>query len=621
MKKKITITLTLVALILLAAVPAMATHGGLQPGEQITLEQNVPVNLVFIGYDQGSIDEGALLGELPGTYTPLVRFPQFYGLPGRDVGLDFTFDYNIHFANAWFEDRFFNYLEQIGQPDVMTSFQSDYNDQVNNVLDVEGPVLYLDGPTVERWLSTRSRYLGIDTRTGYTVFFINWFDRDDFQFHLYTKTDEPDPDTNYNFGEIRDSRKMIAWGGSHSRTWFYDLSAGPEAWTDNWNVDDPDLNGNGFEEYRMPPIWEYTSGGYRDPAALSSDLGLVTRFVAIDLLFTPSPLYDPLVTAPGLNGDKVAHIEMFEDDPADSGLNWIDAGVIYDELSAFEPYYSWQVNLEDNDPIDAGAERAYRIFNGILIDNDCWNAFGTPFAQLFCYFDANLGTYVPAYGSTDYVANVFAFNSTDANHPGGLLGFADDNWVDGTQSYVFQFDIPFFRSLGYGFSATTIHEVGHHIGLSHPHDGYDAELGLDFGASDGLYFAWSGNEADSVMHYLAMSNSFGQFNQDTMYRVEAAGYLNWANALAAAILADPDADTVAPLVSYADRQAARAIQSFNRWNYLAAATHAYTAYQTLADAADQLGLSTSFQALDIYNLIPDDAYVPHEGDPIRFPNN
>ena len=39
----------------------------------------------------------------------------------------------------------------------------------------------------------------------------------------------------------------------------------------------------------MPPIWEYASGGYRDAGALGYDMGLLTRYVAIDLLFAPSP--------------------------------------------------------------------------------------------------------------------------------------------------------------------------------------------------------------------------------------------------------------------------------------------------------------------------------------------
>ena len=106
-----------------------------------------------------------------------------------------------------------------------------------------------------------------------------------------------------NFAIERDSRKLIAWGGttpddeetglgSLHRIWFYDLSAGPEGWTDNWNVDDD-------YGYRMPPVWEYGNmAGYRPFDNLSGDLGKVTRYVGIDLLFTTSPLYKPAISPP-----------------------------------------------------------------------------------------------------------------------------------------------------------------------------------------------------------------------------------------------------------------------------------------------------------------------------------
>ena len=108
---------------------------------------------------------------------------------------------------------------------------------------------------------------GVDP-SKYTVFFINWYGRPDFKYHVYTKTDEPDPDTGYNFGLLRQSRKMIAWGGTAAddaeggpsataRVWFYDLSAGPEFWTDNWDITTADLDGDGALDYRMPPVWEY----------------------------------------------------------------------------------------------------------------------------------------------------------------------------------------------------------------------------------------------------------------------------------------------------------------------------------------------------------------------------
>jgi hypothetical protein len=227
----------------------------LRPGEFVVHEQVVPVNLVFIGYDNDQIDEQALLDALPATYSPVVRYPRFYGLAGREMGLRYRFRYTLQHKSQSFENEFFAFLTRTGTEGPLTQFQQQYNDQVKNVLDVAGPVLYIDGPTVERYLAGRT---GGDHR-GYTIFFINWYGRRDFRFHVYTKTDEPDPDTDYNFGILRESRKMIAWGGSVSRTWFYDLSAGPESWTNNWIVDDDQ------SEYHMPPLWEYRAGGYRPP--------------------------------------------------------------------------------------------------------------------------------------------------------------------------------------------------------------------------------------------------------------------------------------------------------------------------------------------------------------------
>ncbi len=622
MKKRLVLlfSVTLIASLILAG-PAAAYdgkgHGGLQPGETITYEQKIPINIVFIGYDRNTIDRNEILDQLPAAYAPVVRYPQFYGLPGRDMGLKFNFKYNFSFADSRFSTNFFRYLKQIGVPGDPTVFQTDYNDQINNVLDVAGPVLYIDAPSVEKWLARN-----LEQKQGYTIVFINWYSRPDFKFHLFTKTDEADPDTGYNFGEIRDSRKIIAWGGSYSRLWFYDLSAGPEAWTDNWNVDDPDLDGNAIEDYRMPPIWEYAANGYRDPSALSSDLGLVARFVGIDLLFTTSPLYDPLVTAPDAYGDKVVHINMLEDDPDSLGTDWIDTGLIRKQFAKFQPYYDWRTRLVDHNPIDPGAQRAFRIFADVLVEDDCWNDYLTTFAELFCYFDSNRAAYIPAYDEADYVAGIYAINTTGENLGSqfGLLGFADDNWVDGTQSYVFEFDSAEYRDIGYGFSTTTIHEGGHHFGMSHPHDGYDSEFGLDYGPGDDFYFAWSGDESNTIMHYMDLSIEFGQFDQDNMYRWEMAGYLNWSNALLADILAHPNSKKVKDNISKAENYAEQAIKSFDKWNYLDAAAKAHRAYDELAKAADKLGIETPTAAAGLLRIAPN-LNVPHEGDPIRFPDN
>jgi hypothetical protein len=433
---------------------------------------------------------------------------------------------------------------------------------------------------------------------------VNWYGRPDFKFHVYEKTDEPDPDTRHNFG-LNESRRMVAWGGSSGRAWFYDLSAGPEAWAGSWNVDDDDLDGDGFRDARLPPIWEYADTGYSPPDWLGNDLGVVTRFVAINLLFTSSPLYDPMVTAPGAGGSKVAHVAMFEDDDdaATSGLNSFDAALMRAQLRELQPYYHWRVGESVTDPIDAPAKAALDTFRTFWTGEfvpGCWQAFGMPLAQLFCYFFENQETYFPPYRPNDYVAKVAAFNTLTRI---GFIGMADDNWTDGMQSFSYVFHDPVLRSAGYGFTATGVHEVGHHVGLSHPHDGYDSEwseeLGwpFDYIATGPLYFIWAGDESDTTMSYLETAQGFGVFDRDNAHRWETAGYLNWSNALAEAVLAHPQSFRVSAHLRAADLMVVYGKTQFRSWNYLESATALRRAYELLLAASEQIGASSTAIAL------------------------
>jgi hypothetical protein len=568
------------------AAQAAPVWRGLVPGEMVVHEQTVPVRIALIGFGDEVTDE-QILALLPPSSRPAVRYPRFYGLEGRDLGLQHNFQYSIDRKAPAFAKRFFTYLRNIGTPGPMTLYQEEYNAQVGNVLDVTGPVLFIDAPMTERWLAQND--LRVGPERGYTIYFINWFGRPDFQFHVYTKTDEPDPDTRHNFGR-RGSRAMVSWGGSSSRSWFYDFSAGPEAWAGNFDVDNADLDGDGLADYRIPPFWEYAPGAYRDPGELGADMGRLTRFVAINLLFTTSPLYDPLVSAPEPRGRKVAHVAMLEDEGDESGLDWFHRTFALNAWRAFQPYYTWKVGLTDTSPIDAGAKQALEIFAGNDDTEDCWTEYGTPGAQLFCYFDTNFGSYVPPYTARDSVGGIFSFNtSTDL---GGLLGFADDNWINGLPTHEFIFGNADLRSFGYGFTSTIVHEFGHHIGMSHPHDGYDSALEADYGGFGDMYYTWLGDESDTVMHYISVSNGFGRHNQDNMYRWETAGYLNWSNALAGDILASPEGANSLPTVQSADRQAKLAKTAFERWDYLAAARNARMAYVTLKDEAERIGMTS-----------------------------
>ena len=93
--------------------------------------------------------------------------------------------------------------------------------------------------------------------------------------------------------------------------------------------------------------------------------------------------------------------------------------------------------------------------------------------------------------SRTYPALGFNYATTD-DLASGFLGYADDNWVDGTQSFVFSFVSQGVVDSGYGLTTTQIHEFGHHFGMSHPHDGFDSETGIDYEPTGPFFLAWAG---------------------------------------------------------------------------------------------------------------------------------
>lgn len=589
--------LSLVAIGLVAAgplQPAAAGRGhldltGLEPGEEVVYTTRVPVNLVLLG--AGDLDHDEITAELPATYEPVAREPASRGIESRPIGLRYELDYRLVEAGRPLADRFFEFVARTGQVGDRTADQQRYNAQDGNRLEVDDQVLYIDAPAAERWLNTRGRgSLGID-RDAYTVYFVNWYGRADFRFHVYTKDIGIDPDT----GVAHEPRELAAWGGTDGRSWFFDLSAGPNPYGGSWNVDDADLDGDGEEDYRIPVAWEYHPDGFRDPGRLSSDLGKVTRFVAINQLFTPSPTYDPMVATPQPGGTKVVHLHVLQELPGGDGIDLIQPSIVGDRLAGLQPYHDWQVHLSQTNPLDAGAQHTLEVWSvfwreGVFPDDPgCWEPFGHPAAQLFCFFEANRDRYFPAYGDADYLIPTVLIDIRDE-----LLsingGIADHNWRDRTQSYVYVSSSPGARvAEGKAFTSYGLHEIGHHIGLPHPYDGWDSEQELNYFASGDLYFVDLGTQVHSGMGDVATLD-FSQFEDDNLARWDIAGHLNAANALAELVLDHPQADQVRWLVKLADHQAAMAQRRLASWNYHAAARAAHRSLGYLVDAAERLGI-------------------------------
>src|SRR5918995_1607932 len=257
----------------------------------------------------------------------------------------------------------------------------------------EGTNYFTVAQGVEKWLF-KNPPAGVDP-TRNTVFFVNWYGRPDFKFHTYTKFGEPDPDTGYDFGINRQTRKIIAWGGTGpndeetgfgatSRLWFYDLSAGPESWSDNWNVDNADVDGDGRADYRMPPVWEYlTAGGYRSASALAGDLGKVARYAAINLLFTSSPLYPPYITPNRQPASINLDLNTFEGWPGvHVSEKYQDPALLRQEIGEV---HRISYNSDEQDiPYTGDASRCYQLW---IAGARCFSGYQQypAFANLFLY--------------------------------------------------------------------------------------------------------------------------------------------------------------------------------------------------------------------------------------------
>ena len=567
----------------------------LQPGAPAQLVEQLPVNVVLLGYSRDRVDGDALRAALPESSEPIVRSRAWYG-EREEVGITYHYDYDLAYTDRSYEDRFFDELKRLSTRQPLTAFQELYNDQKGNAKVVRRNS-HIDAPSVEEWLALNPPP-GVDTREN-TVFLINWAGRDDFEHHVYTKTGEPDPDTGYDFGVERDSRKIIAWGGTTAkdeetglgatrRVWFHDASAGPESFSGSWNVDDEDLDGDGGPDYRIPPVWEYGPGRYRAESALTGDLAKLVRFVAVDLLFTPSPIYP--VDLPTPDGELADSINLdsntYEGNPeVDASAQLIERPLVLQELRELLPTKELSYDSQDL-PFRGAARRCYTEF---LEGESCYPQLGyPPFANLFLQNTFQLERTQDDQDTVDYELPMFNY-SLPPTLGTPFLGFADDDYRTGTQSYVFNLVNDEIREAGYGLSTTIIHEVGHHIGLGHPHDGYDSGTDTLIRPTGDFYFAWAGTEVNSVMSYIDLNWDFSQFDADNMNRFQAAEQIESANRLAEEALGADRPGRAHDELRRADRLIGEAKTALAAHDYRAVNVISHAAYQAALEGAGEAG--------------------------------
>jgi len=272
---------------------------------------------------------------------------------------------------------------------------------------------------------------------------------------------------------------------------------------------------------------------------------------------------------------------MFQGNPERDGRALFSSAATASKATALQPYNQFSIEVNDF-PLAGGAKAAYDCY---FFSTTCRG--DQLLGGIYAYFDNHSPQYLE--GDADYEVPIFAYLTTnDYNSYAGGQTLAN---LDGSQAMILE-TIPewWFSDFDGGMTTPLLHEIGHHLGLGHPHDGYDSELNMEFGPSGSTYFMWDGDSSSTVMGYKPVNADFSQFDRDNMSRFMTAAYINNANTILSRILKSPRAGQVTALLSVADIQAGEALSAYQAMDYSEAIVRAKAAYRNVLGAADSINV-------------------------------
>jgi hypothetical protein len=598
------------------AAASLPTFQHLTPGRAVEAHQDVPVTVVLVGFHATTgataVDPARLLASQQSMVRPVDRTTHYLasvGIPGFDVespelGLVHDLRYRVVAADQAFEDALFGYLPSIAfGPLPPTVFQSAYSADPLAAQHITANWV-IDAARAEQWLAANAGpMLGVDT-TRPTMFILNWFGRPDFRFHTYGFLSTR-PGHDHPVG-VTQPGQMVAFGGSTtdapygtidrlSRVWFYDLSAGPDYGTGSWLLSPPDFNGDGQTDNRIPPIWEYgTNHWYRPFDDLTADLAKIVRYVGVDILFAPSSIYDPALSEPLLPTNVELDLNFFAGVAGRDPRSLVRLADVSRSFSLLDPTRTYPTDPSVF-PLTGEIARVFDCQQTAFTatPTSCYGGrVKTPltaFYDLDVYFLDQESHYLDG---TRYEVPVAVFDVPNARlAPGSLLGLSSYQ-PPNLQGWSYLWLADRFRSQGFDDTATVVHEVGHHLGLVHYHDTFDAGVGEDLDWNQGAFFFLAvGDELNSTMSYIPNTNEFGQFDRDRMARWQLAARLDNANRILGDIVRSPRAGRAADTLAAADAKAGEALTLLQSWDLPGASRAAADAYDLVRRAAGQAGVA------------------------------
>ncbi len=645
----------------------------LTPGTDLRIQQNVDVNVVLVGMD-GLVDPAALLAQP--AMVPWNGVPQANGRGQTFMGQRFDFRYHVTVAPSWFEDALFGLLRQVAAPQApipifsglpplpITPAQAIYDfcnldpaidpghgcsfdplvPRVNRRSITQNYLL--DASFVEKVLSQNlPPLLGVDV-TRPTIVLLNWWGRADYVDHIYLDPNEPDPDTGAPRGLFA-ANELAGYGGtSHvdpetcgqgdcvfHRLWFYDMSAGPMLRTGGFDLvaDVPRFLANPLRgdapDYRFHHTADYgtPSGTYRPLNTIVDDSALLTGAVFVSGIAFAGPIYPPGLTPPKQPHRLVLDVNRWSFD-GQSFAGLLDVPHMLGKMNAL-PYEFGAEVTDRPQGLDSELGRVWSCslssgYYTYQLGQSCYGNRngGFAFNDVQSYFNDHQFQFLT--GAPDYEVPIFQFNVPPSlaayfagiaiTNYGGLIGWTPTIFPNTRQSFVITSTTPLTNTtLGHG--GLLEHETGHHLGFSHPFQGYvciTETCGVgEFVPLSGNPYTWfsqSGQYVTGVMTYARVNNDYSRFELDNLQRWLTWQYLDLSNFIVSQLASSPQADSVATALTDADAKAGAALAAYQQYEYAAAVEQARASYDTLAAAADAIHVKLTPEAYQAIRRNPAD---------------
>src|SRR2546422_5881925 len=491
------------------------------------------IKIVLLGFSSTDLNSSYLtsgINSIPVKYQQVLQGPINTG-----VMFSFTYQYVYEKASSTLVQSFAKYLNSTVKeqdtfpvqppPGFANPALNNTGSRVNRVLNY-----FYDASKVENWLTSNQTLFGAVPTAGYTLFIadlnttIPSLTYQQYQAyntkcpaictsnvtakaHYYNRT-ATDPDLGLNLTR----HYMTGWGGT-GRIYYMDLSAGTSYWTDELPIQ--------------------VAAGARG-VNLSTSYGRVwaAEFIndyiagAVDNLFAADQLY-PVTYAQNYNFqllvfDNRTAIERAKGPKISTTLN---TSLVQSQLASLLPFARVTVTARFSN-ITAYPELAAVVANATTKVKD--PALSIPIVDarlvwnwLSTYGQGHITQFINATHTTttyDIPGFLFAFqgNYTFAftfkenialrEPPGSITGVAlgDMILVDQSNATLTAGNDPSTYNQprkGMGFTRVAIHELGHMMGLNHP---FIYDQTEDF--------------TDSVMAYYPYSNTYSQFDKDTVLR-------------------------------------------------------------------------------------------------------